>query len=70
MSNNNNNNNNKQSSRGAPANPIHKIFGMHPKKGLVYLYTKNFLPPLLYFWIYNPSPNGQMISLIGAQVHN
>ena len=46
---------------------FHKIFGMHLQKGLVYLYTKKFLPLLLHFWNYNLSPNGQMISLIGAQ---
>ena len=48
---------------------FHKIFGMHFKKGLVYFYTKKILPPLLYFWIYNPSPNGQITSLTGAQAH-
>ena len=45
---------------------FHNIFGMHLQKGLVYLYTKKFLPLLLHFWNYNLSPNGQMISLIGA----
>ena len=30
---------------------------------------QKFLPPFLYFWKYNPSPNGQIISLAGAQVH-
>ena len=28
-----------------------------------------FLLLLLYFWNYNPSPNGQIVSLIGAQAH-
>ena len=42
---------------------------MHLQKGLVYLYTKKFLPLLLRFWNYNLSPNGQAISLIGAQAH-
>ena len=42
---------------------------MHLQKGLVYLYTKKFLPLLLHFWNYNLSPNGQIISLIGAQAH-
>ena len=46
-----------------------KIFGMHIKKVSVYFFTKKFIPPLLYFWIYIPSPNGQIISLIGAQEH-
>ena len=36
-----------------------KIFGMYLQKGLIYL----------YFWSYNLSPNGQIISLIGAQAH-
>ena len=40
---------------------------MHLQKGLVYLYTKTFLPLLLHFWNYDLSPNGQMISLVGAQ---
>ena len=48
---------------------FHKIFGMHLQKGLVYLCTKKFLLLFLYFWNYNPSPNGQIISLIGAQAH-
>ena len=48
---------------------FHKIFGMHFKKGLVYLYTKKILPPLLHFWIYYPSPNGKITSFIGDQVH-
>ena len=43
------------------------MFGMHLQKGLVYLYTKKFLPLPLHFWNYNLSPNGQMISQIGAQ---
>ena len=42
---------------------------MHLQKGLVYLYTKTFLPLLLHFWNYNLSPNGQVISLTGVQVH-
>ena len=45
---------------------FHKMFGTHLQKGLAYLYTKKFLPLLLYFWNYGLSPNGQMISLIGA----
>ena len=49
---------------------FHKIFGMHLQKGLVYLYTKKFLPLLLHFWNYNLSSNGQIISLIGAQAHS
>ena len=40
---------------------FHKIFGMHLQKGLVYLYTKKFLPLLLHFWNYNLSPNGKVI---------
>ena len=48
---------------------FHKIFGMHLQKGLAYLFCKKFLPSLSYFWNYNPSPNGQIISLIGAQAH-
>ena len=48
---------------------FHKIFAMHLKKGSGYFDTKTFLPPLLYFWIYNPFPNGQIVSLITAQVH-
>ena len=48
---------------------FHKIFGMHLLKGLVYLSTKKFLLPLLHFWDYNPSPNGQIMSFIGAQAH-
>ena len=43
---------------------------MHLQKGLVYLYTKKFLPLLLHFWNYNLSSNGQIISLIGAQAHS
>ena len=46
---------------------FHKIFGMHLQKGSIYLFNKTFLPPALYFWNYNPFPNGQTISLIGAQ---
>ena len=42
---------------------FHKIFGMHFQEGFFFLYTS----PLLYFWNYNPSLNGQIISLIGAQ---
>ena len=48
---------------------FHKIFGMHLKKRSVHLYIKRFLPRLLNFSIYKPSPNGQIISLIGAQPH-
>ena len=44
-----------------------KIFGMHFQKGLVYFYAKTFLPLLLHFWNYNLSPNGKMVSLVGAQ---
>ena len=40
---------------------------MYLEKGLVYLYTKKFLLPLLHFWNYNLFPNGQIISFIGAQ---
>ena len=46
---------------------FHKIFGMHLQTGSVYLCTKKCLLALLYIWNYNPSPNGQIISLIGAQ---
>ena len=49
---------------------FHKIFGLHLQKGLVYLYTKKFLPMLLHFWNYDLSPNGQVISLIFAQAHS
>ena len=42
---------------------------MHLQKALMYLCTKKFLPVLLYFWNYNPSPNEQIISLVGAQAH-
>ena len=48
---------------------FHKIFGMRLWKGLVYLSIKTFLPPLVYFWDYKPSANGQIISLIGSQAH-
>ena len=48
---------------------FHEIFGTHFQKGLVYFYPKEFLPLLLYFWNYNPSPNGQIVSLIDAQTH-
>ena len=48
---------------------FHNIFGIHLQKVLIYLCTKMFLPPVLYFSIYNPSPNGQIISLVGAQLH-
>ena len=48
---------------------FHNIFGIHLQKGLIYLCTKKFLPPVLYFSIYNPSPNGQIVSLVGAQIH-
>ena len=37
---------------------FHKIFGMHLQKGLVYLYTRKFLPLLLHFWNYNLWING------------
>ena len=37
---------------------------MHLQKGLVYLYTKKFLPLLLHFWNYNLWING---FLVGAQ---
>ena len=42
---------------------------MHLQKGLFYLCTKKFLLPLLHFWNYNPSPNGQIIFFTGAQAH-
>ena len=45
---------------------FYNIFDMHLKKGSVYFYTKKSLPPLLCVSIYNPSPNGQIISLIGV----
>ena len=48
---------------------FHKIFGMCLQKNSAYLCTQKFLPSLLYFWNYNPSFNGQIISLIGAQAH-
>ena len=44
-----------------------KIFGMHLQKGLIYLCTKKSLPPYLYFWNYNPSPHGEIFSLVGNQ---
>ena len=47
---------------------FYKIYGMHLKKSLVNFYNKTFLPPLVYFWIYNPSPIGQIIFLIGAHL--
>ena len=46
-----------------------KDFGMDLQKGSVYLNTKSFLSPLLYFWNYNPFPNGQIVFLIGVQAH-
>ena len=48
---------------------FHGIFGTRFQKGSVYFYTKNFLPLLLYFWNYNPSHNGQIVSLIDTQTH-
>ena len=48
---------------------FHKIFGMYLQKGLVYLYTKKFLLPLLHFWNCNLSPNGQTISFFDAETH-
>ena len=39
---------------------FHKIFCMHFQKDLLYFSTKTFLTQLLYFWNYNPSPNGQI----------
>ena len=39
---------------------FHKIFGIHLQKDLFYFSTKKFLTQLLYFWNYNPSPNGQI----------
>ena len=48
---------------------FHEIFDTHLQKGLVYFYTKKFLPLLLYFWNYNPSLNEQLISLTDAQAH-
>ena len=38
-------------------------------EGLVYLCTKKFLLLLLHFRNYKLSPNGQIISFIGAQAH-
>ena len=46
---------------------FHEIFATHFQKVLVYFYTKKFLPLLLYIWNYNPSPNGQILSLIDSQ---
>ena len=37
---------------------------MHLQKVSVYFCTQTSLPLFLYFWNYNPSPNGQIISLI------
>ena len=48
---------------------FHKILGSNLQKGSIYFYTKKNLPLLLYFWNYNSSPNGQIISLIDAQLH-
>ena len=48
---------------------FYKIFHMHLQKGLVYICTKTCLLPLLHFWNYNSSPNGQTISFIGALAH-
>ena len=48
---------------------FHKIFGVQLKKGSWYFYTNKFLQPLLYFRIYNPFPNRQISSIIGAQAH-
>ena len=42
---------------------------MHLQKGLVDLRAKMFLPPLLYFWSYNPSPNVKIIFLVGSRAH-
>ena len=42
---------------------------MHLQKGLVYLSAKMFLLLLLHFWNYKPSPNGQIMSFIGAEAH-
>ena len=42
---------------------------MHLEKGFIYLGNKKFLLPLLYFWNYNQSLNGQIISFICAQAH-
>ena len=48
---------------------LHKIFGMLLTNGSVYFYTKKHIPPLLYFCIYNPSPNGKIVSLTSTQAH-
>ena len=46
---------------------FHKIFSTLLQKVLIYVYSKKILPQLLYFWNYNPSPVGQIFSLIDAQ---
>ena len=48
---------------------LHRISGMHLQKDLVYLCTNTFLLPLLHFWNYNLSPNGQTIFFIDTQAH-
>ena len=48
---------------------FYKIFGTYLQKGLIYFYTKEFLPQLLFFLSYNLSLNGQTFSLIDAQAH-
>ena len=46
-----------------------RLLACNLRKASVYFYTKTHLLPLLFFFIYNPSLNGQIISLIGAQEH-
>ena len=48
---------------------FYKIFGTYLQKGLVYFYTNEFLPHLLFLLSYNPSLNRQISSLIDAQAH-
>ena len=54
----------------APNSPnsgyFHKIFGMHLNWSTS---TLKMFYHHCYFWIYNPPTNGQIVSLIGAQVH-
>ena len=37
---------------------FHKTFGTHLQKSLVYLQAQKFLQLLLFFWNYNPPPDG------------
>ena len=46
-----------------------RFLDMHLQRGFIYLCTEQTLLSLLRFWNYNPSPNGQIVSLIGAQAH-